>query len=113
MATQELLIRPGTRRTRVLRTGAGDFRRPPGRPRPVHAPGVATAAACDPQRMSGGVQLALVGLLTFLACLGLAAVNGLSSIGAVRRRIPYDTRKPDSTAASAVIRPSLLPLTKC
>jgi hypothetical protein len=31
--------------------------------------------------MSGGVQLALVGLLTFLACLGLAAVNGLSSLG--------------------------------
>jgi hypothetical protein len=81
MATQELLIRPGTRRTRVLRTGAGDFRRPPGRPRPVTAPGVATVAACGPRRMSGGVQLALVGLLTFLACLGLAAVNGLSSVG--------------------------------
>ncbi|EWM16986.1 hypothetical protein KUTG_07290 [Kutzneria sp. 744] len=81
MATQELLIRPGTRRTRVLRTGSGDFRRPPGRPRPVIAPGVATAAACRPRRMSGGVQLALVGLLTFIACLGLAAVNGLSSAG--------------------------------
>ena len=81
MATQELLIRPGTRRTRVIRAGAGDFRRPPGRPRPVSAPGVAMAAACGPRRMSGGVQLALVGLLTFLACLGLAAVNGLSSTG--------------------------------
>jgi hypothetical protein len=81
MATQELLIRPGTRRTRVLRTGAGDFRRPPGRPRPVTAPGVATAAACGPRRLSGGLQLALVGLLTFVACLGLAAVNGLSSAG--------------------------------
>ena len=81
MATQELLIRPGTRRTRVLRTGAGDFRRPPGRPRPITAPGVATAAACGPTQVSGGVQLALVGLLTFLACLVLAAVNGLSSTG--------------------------------
>ena len=81
MATQELLIRPGTRRTRVLRTGAGDFRRPPGRPRPVHAPGVAATAACGPKRLSGGVQLALVGVLTFVTCLGLAAVNGLSSDG--------------------------------
>lgn len=81
MATQELLIRPGTRRTRVLRTAAGDFRRPPGRPRPVAAPGVATAAVCAPKRMSGGLQLALVGLLTFVCCLGLAAVNGLSSAG--------------------------------
>jgi hypothetical protein len=81
MATQELLIRPGTRRTRVLRTGASDFRRPPGRPRPVVAPGVAAMADCRPQRMSGALQLALVGLLTFVACLGLAAVNGLSSVG--------------------------------
>ncbi|QUQ72146.1 hypothetical protein [Kutzneria sp. CA-103260] len=81
MATQELLIRPGTRRTRVLRTGAGDFRRPPGRPRPVTAPGVAASAACAPERLSGGLQLALVGVLTFVACLGLAAVNGLSSVG--------------------------------
>ena len=79
MATQELLIRPGTRRTRVLRTGAGDFRRPPGRPRPVSAPGVAGSAACAPRRMSGGLQLALVGVLTFVACLGLAGVNWLSS----------------------------------
>jgi hypothetical protein len=83
MATQELLIRPGTRRTRVLRTGAGDFRRPPGRSRPVIAPGVAVApAACGPKRVSGGVQLALIGVLTFVTCLGLAAVNGLSSGGA-------------------------------
>jgi hypothetical protein len=81
MATQELLIRPGTRRTRVLRAGTSDFRRPPGRPRPVSAPGVAAAAACGPARVSGGLQLALVGVLTFLACLGLAAVNGLSSTG--------------------------------
>lgn len=81
MATQELLIRPGTRRTRVLRTGAGDFRRPPGRPRPVTAPGVATMAACAPRRMSGALQLALVGVLTFVTCLGLAGVSELSSTG--------------------------------
>ena len=80
MATQELLIRHTTPRSRVVRRGGDDLRRPPGRPRRVTAPGVATAAAgCGRKSLSSGIQLALVGVLTFVVCLGLAGLNALSS----------------------------------
>jgi hypothetical protein len=71
MATQELLIRHTTPGSRVLRRGGDRTGR----------------------SMSGGLQLALVGVLTFVVCLGLAGLNALSD-SASRSSSPYST-SPD------------------
>lgn len=80
MATQDLLVRPTTHRgQRVLRRGGDELRRPPGRPRSVSAPGIASAAACRPKPRRVVLQLLLIGVLTFLVCLGFGLLAELSS----------------------------------
>ncbi|AHI00014.1 hypothetical protein GCM10010174_81260 [Kutzneria viridogrisea] len=83
MATQELLVKPTAQGARpgprVLRRGGEELRRPPGRPRPVLAPGAAASSSCRVRPRHAGLQLVLIGLLTFLVCVGFGLLAEVSS----------------------------------